>query len=381
MKSISLAPIVSRIVTFWVILFLFNSCSSDENNTEEEPVIPAATDISIASNTSLISWTDAADLAQKVSTALSYSYGATLESETEKQQSFNTDTTQVTASIAFKAAFDSAYRDTNTSNNSVSIALEKDVVIPPTPQGVVLSADGPGDTYSLITSILAPGQNPIETPDCGHSAFGDHIDELFDTDLNANVFRFFIHTTPDNDRCQNFDRQRNEIKTYDQSPDNLLGVENEKVVYKWKFKLAAGFQASPNFTHLHQLKSVGGDFASMPMYTLTTRKGTPDRLELRYAETDDQNTVAQTDLAPLTDTWLEVTETITYGTSGAYEIEIVKVEDGTVLFEYANSSIVNWRPGGSFVRPKWGIYRSLINDQDLRDEEVLFADFSITEIE
>lgn len=245
---------------------------------------------------------------------------------------------------------------------------------------VLLDADGPGNTYALITSVLAPGYNPIETPDCNHAAFGDHIDEIFDTDLNTNVFRFFIHTTPDNDRCINFDRQRNEIKTYDQSPDNLLGIEGETVIYTWKFKLATGFQSSPNFTHIHQLKSVGGSLASMPMYTLTTRKGSPDKLQLRYAETDSQTTIKQTDLAPFIGTWLEVTETIKYGISGTYEIEIKKVSDGTVLFTYSNNSIINWRAGADFVRPKWGIYRSLINSQDLRDETVLFANFSIEEV-
>ena len=248
------------------------------------------------------------------------------------------------------------------------------------PGQIVLDADGSGNTYALITSILAPGHNPIEVPDCNHTAFGDHIDEVFDNELNTNVFRFYLHVTPDDDRCINSDRQRNEIKTYDKSPDNLLGSENERVVYKWKFKLANGFQSSPNFTHLHQLKSVGGSLESMPMYTLTARKGSPDRLELRYAETDTQVTLAQTDLLPLIDTWLEVTETIEYGTSGTYNIEIKKVNGNTILFAYSNNNIVNWRPGADFVRPKWGIYRSLINSQDLRDESVLFANFSIEEV-
>lgn len=246
---------------------------------------------------------------------------------------------------------------------------------------VVLSADGPGDTYNLITSVLAPDNKPIEAPDCSHESFGEHIDEVFDNDLDQNVFRFFIHTTPDDDRCINSDRQRNEIKSYDKSPNNLLGIENEKVIYKWKFKLAAGFQSSPNFTHLHQLKSVGGSLESMPMYTLTTRKGNPDRLELRYAETDDQITLTRTDLAPFLGVWVEATEIIEYGTAGTYEIVIKRCADDEVLFTYADDSIINWRPGAEFVRPKWGIYRSLINAQDLRDEEVLFADFIIEEIQ
>jgi hypothetical protein len=244
---------------------------------------------------------------------------------------------------------------------------------------VTLDANGAGNTYEEIANVLAPGYDPVEEPDCNHSSFGRHIDEIFDTELSINVFRFFMHVTPDNDRCINTDRQRNEIKTYDKSPDNLLGVENEEVVYKWKFKLDNNFQVSSSFTHVHQLKSVGGSLASMPMYTLTLRKGNPDRLELRYAETTSQTTLKQTDLAPLKGAWLEVIETITYRTSGAYSIEIKKVSDNTLLFDYTNNDIINWRAGADFVRPKWGIYRSLNSSQDLRDEEVLFANFSVEE--
>ncbi|WP_067151264.1 T9SS type A sorting domain-containing protein [Pseudotamlana agarivorans] len=244
---------------------------------------------------------------------------------------------------------------------------------------VVLDADGPGDTYALITSVLAPGYNPIETPDCSHTSFGDHIDEVFDNTLNSYVFRFHIHANEDNDRCINYDRQRNEIKTYDQSPDNLLGIEGETVIYKWKFKLEQGFQSSSSFTHIHQLKSVGGSLESMPMYTLTTRKGNPDQLELRYAETNSQTTVKKTALSPLVGTWLEVTETIEYGTAGTYDIIIKKVSDNSTLFSYTNNNINNWRPGASFVRPKWGIYRSLNSVADLRDETLLYANFSIEE--
>lgn len=364
------------LILMLVFHFIFNACSGDEEPVQ--PTGPITADLSVATSQTLITWSDATDLIQKLESALRYSFGAAQESEVDTNQSFTADSTAVTATINFKTAFQNVYTDPNTANNSISIVLQKEVVVP---EAVELNADGPGNTYELIRSVLAPGHNPIEVPDCNHAAFGEHIDELFDADLNSNIFRFYIHTSPDNDRCINFDRQRNEIKSYDKSPDNLLGIVNEKVVYKWKFKLENGFQVSPNFTHLHQLKSVGGSLESMPMYTLTARKSSPDRLELRYAETDNQVTLAQTDLAPLIGTWLAVTETISYGTSGSYAIEIKQVSDDTILFEYSNSSIVNWRPNAEFVRPKWGIYRSLINDQDLRDEAVLFADFSIAEID
>jgi len=253
--------------------------------------------------------------------------------------------------------------------------------------GTALSADASMDTYDLITSVLAPGQNPIETPDCGHTAFGDHIDQLHDADLGKDVFRFHLHLDEDDDRCINFDRQRNEIKTYNQSPDNLLGVLGEEVRYNWKFKLDAGFQSSSKFTHIHQLKSVGAsnNEDDMPQITFTTRKGTdgnPDQLELRYAEDLTQITWAQTDLTPFKGVWVEATETVTYGDwgEGTYSLEIKKVSDDSVLFAHTENNTRMWKTNASFIRPKWGIYRSLENAADLRDEEVLFADFCIEEL-
>ena len=367
---------VAVLVLVFTALLSLSFCSSQE---DEQPTtfVPTNTDISVTTSESLLIWIDGNDLIQKLENSISYNYGDASQSQTEKSLVISSDSTSAIASINFKQEFSNLFSDTNVANNSVTISLEKEII---QNNAVILKADGPGNTYDLITSVLAPGNNPIEVPDCNHSEFGNHIDEVFDSELNENIFRFYIHTTPDNDRCLNFDRQRNEIKTYDKSPDNLLGIENETVVYKWLFKLPEGFQSSPNFTHLHQLKSVGGDFSSMPMYTLTTRKGSPDRLELRYAETDTQITLKQTDLATLIDVWLEVTETISYGASGTYAISIKKVIDGTVLFEYTNNDIINWRPEGTFVRPKWGIYRSLLNAQDLRDETILFANFSVEEL-
>jgi len=44
---------------------------------------------------------------------------------------------------------------------------------------------------------------------------------------------------------------------------------------------------------------------------------------------------------------------------------------------YSNTNSDMWRNGTTFVRPKWGIYRSLNTPGDLRDETVLFNDFYI----
>jgi len=246
---------MKNIALLLILNFVFYSCNSNDDEAKE----PIVTDISISTSVSLINWINEEDLQQKLENIISYDYGLVRENKIEKQQLFNSDKTQVTATIDFKQEFRDAYKDPNTFNNSVTIDLVQEIS---NPEQVLLKADGAGNTYELITSVLAPGSNPIEAPDCGHMDFGEHIDEIFDNDLNAHVFRFYIHTDQDNDRCINFDRQRNEIKSFDKSPDNTLGVENEKVIYRWKFKLPAGFQSSPKFTHIHQLKSVGCRFSA-----------------------------------------------------------------------------------------------------------------------
>lgn len=246
---------------------------------------------------------------------------------------------------------------------------------------VTLTADGVGSTYELINTALAnPGRDVVEVPDCGHTSFGRHIDEVFDTELNKNVFQFYAHVEQDNDRCQNYDRQRTEIKTYDGSPENVKANIAETVVYKWKFKLSDTFKVSSNFTHIHQIKSVGGAYESIPMITLTLRKSSPDRLELRYAPMLSQSTLKTAQLDLFRGNWVEVYEKITFGDAGSYQIEIKNITSGQVIFSYTNDAIDMWQDGAGFARPKWGIYRSLIHKQDLQDEIVKFADFSIEEI-
>ena len=242
---------------------------------------------------------------------------------------------------------------------------------------VTLSAGGKSNTYELINSVLAPGNVAVEAPDqcSSHASFGPHIAQVWDEDLKENVFEFYSHVTPDNDRCINFDRQRIEIKTYESSPDNLKGTTGEMVTYKWKFKLPSGFQPSASFTHIHQIKAVGGT-AGDPIFTLTPRKGSVNKLELIH---DNKNVLASVPLAYFENTWVEATEVLTVGASGTYSMNIKEVKTGKTILSFSSSNIMTIRPDNDFIRPKWGIYRSLKKSSELRDEAVRFADFAIKE--
>ncbi len=248
---------------------------------------------------------------------------------------------------------------------------------------VFLNANGPGNTYEDINAVLAPGYNVIEAPDLApdgsHQGFGRHIAEVWDTDLGKYVFEFYSHALLDNDIATlELDRQRVEIKTYGNSPANLIGTLGETIRYQWRFKVPTGFQPSSNFTHIHQIKAVDGD-DSKPLFALTPRKGTPNQLEFNYAKDSLSVTYATADLSLFEGTWVEATEVIKVGATGTYSIVLKRVSDGTTLLSYSNANIATIRPSNSFIRPKWGIYRSILDIASLRDEAVRFSDFSITE--
>jgi hypothetical protein len=241
---------------------------------------------------------------------------------------------------------------------------------------VSLNADGPGNTYELINSVL--GGTAEEVPDCSHPAFGRHIAEAWDNTLGRYVFVFYIHVTPDNDRCTAFDRQRNEIKTYGPSPAYLKGMYGDLCNYRWKFKLDSGFQPSPNFTHIHQIKAGDGTDADSPLITITPRSATPERLEIIYTAPtglSGSGTKATAALANFKGQWIEAFERTLYSSNGTYELTLRRVSDGFVLLSYTNNNLNMWRGDATFNRPKWGIYRSLDSSSYLRDEQVLFANF------
>ena len=240
----------------------------------------------------------------------------------------------------------------------------------------LLVADGTTPAYTLIRGVLGAS---AETPDCAHPDFGPHITQAQDEELGKSVFVFHMHVTPDNDRCSAFDRQRLEIKTDGGSPSYLKAFLKDTVTYRWRFRLPEGFRPTSNFTHLHQLKPGDGD-ADMPIITLTARKGTPDRMQIIWSDGAGGHGATPTEvpLAPFLGAWVEAFEQVTFGRNGAYFLAVKRLRDGATLLSYSNTNIDLWRTGTSFVRPKWGIYRSLNSSAELRDEQVRFDRFCLS---
>jgi hypothetical protein len=87
--------------------------------------------------------------------------------------------------------------------------------------------------------------------------------------------------------------------------------------------------------------------------------------------------------------WVQVHEEVHYLHDGSYALRITRIRDGQVLMDFRDDHIDMWRIGSSYIRNKFGIYRSLAGgrlDEDpvgqsplLKNESLLLSDFRIYE--
>lgn len=265
----------------------------------------------------------------------------------------------------------------------------------PKPQQVDgrLIADGNSErTYELIERS---GYNH-ETPDSSREHITkhfQHIQQLYDSQLKKDVFAFFIHANIDDDRglADVTDRQRNEIKTDNKSPKSLVAQEGETMIFSWKFCLPVGFQTTTKFSHIHQLKGIDNATntadVDLPLITLTAYSNSKggQQLRVRYNNRyQGTSTLASTDLSDFLGNWVEVEEKVRFGEHGSYEIVITRLKDKKILLKLSPMEMDMWRTDCIGLRPKWGIYRYLGEERSLqnqlRDEEIRFADFSIQKL-
>lgn len=258
--------------------------------------------------------------------------------------------------------------------------------------GTLIADGNNAKTYDLIKRSGYNHESPDSSQEHKNVHF-QHIQQVHDSQLNKYVFAFFIHAATDDDRgLPNItDRQRNEIKTDNKSPQRLVAQQGETMEFHWKFCLPTGFRTTIKFSHLHQLKGInnasGTADVSSPLITLTaySTSKSGQQLRVRYNKRNEGTmTIASTDLAAFLGNWVEVEERVRFGENGSYEITITRVKDGKILLKLKPQKIDMWRTNCTGIRPKWGIYRYLGENrswqEQLRDEEIRFADFSIRKL-
>ncbi len=251
-----------------------------------------------------------------------------------------------------------------------------------------IEADGiPSNTYSLFTALLGP--RALEIPDLfsnNHPEI-EHIQQQFGSPYGP-YFVFSIHRDIDHDRGlfpANSDRQRNEVKAYDKSVPVAKGMLGETVRYHWYFRLTDNFPVTPRFSHFMQIKAFdGAGGGRQPIMTLTgVIRSNGNQLEVRYNPTNESplQVLASYPLDKIRGQWLEAEVIATYANQGYLRV-LVRNDTKEPVIDIEISSIDLWRNGAFFNRPKWGIYRSIVDLEYLVNETdtVDFADFTIQKI-
>ena len=264
-----------------------------------------------------------------------------------------------------------------------------------------------GATYSDINTYMRRfGFDYTEHPNCT-GGYGGHIDGIHgavddDPILNRHVFRFDIHIDPviDGDRCSatTVDRQRNEMKSRTENVEwaKVQGNWDEWQILEWKFRLPVGLQPTANFFHIHQLKAQDGPHNGAPTITITPRadsSGSNKRIQIIHSvdgrDTDKGTIVDNVPLSEFEGEWVQVREEMHYTYDGFYSVKIIRIRDGRVLIDHTDPNIDMWRMGSSYIRSKFGLYRSLAGgrlNQDpvgqsplLKNESLWITDFRVYE--
>lgn len=257
--------------------------------------------------------------------------------------------------------------------------------VPETLSEVTLKAEAGKKAIPQVQAAF--GKYSIETPakPMGTNRNFEHLTVEKDKEMGA-AFLFRIRRDMDGDRDKVWpkgqERQRNEIKGYQSSPKTMKALPGDVTRYHWYFKIHESFAVTKNFCHFFQLKPVGGKSASDPLLTLSGSivRG-KQQLEMRWWAEDGNKRMFVADWKDCKGKWLKCECISRMGEKGFLRLSVTS-SDMDIRFVNEIPGLVTWQPDYSFIRPKWGIYRSLVNKENIPNEEdeVRMTNFTIQKL-
>lgn len=201
-----------------------------------------------------------------------------------------------------------------------------------------------------------------------------HPDRKYVVVEGGDHYRFNIWAD-DRDTTGGGDRQRTESKGMVQNGTTLKMHNGETWTIAYDMFMPATLHGTSRFTHIFQTKTPATNAG--PWVTLDLgRSGSKELLRARAYSTPGAPDIASTDLAPLRDKWISIEWTLTIGTKGTAGCT---VRNGTGVAAQGSVSNVQIPDQGDYVRPKWGIYRSVQSaSSDIIDTFLLFRNYTAT---
>lgn len=178
----------------------------------------------------------------------------------------------------------------------------------------------------------------------------------------------------DRDSTGDGDRQRTEAKGMVQNGTALKMVDGQTWNISYEMYRPSTLHGTSKFTHIFQTKIPSTDAGPFVTLDLTRESSTSETLRARAYANSGSPTIASTPLGPLRGTWVTIRWTLTIGSSGSARFVCVDSAGKTVADGTMHG--VNIPDQGDYVRPKWGIYRSVESaSSDIVDTYILFRDY------
>jgi len=187
-------------------------------------------------------------------------------------------------------------------------------------------------------------------------------------------YRFNIWKN-DRDSTGGGDRQRTEAKGMVQNGTALKMLNGQTWNLSYQMYIPATLHGTSRFTHIFQTKNPSSEDAG-PFVTLdlTRESSTSETLRARAYANSGSPTIASTPLGPLRDSWITVQWTLTIGQSGSARFVCINSAGKTVADGTKTGVVLP--DHGSYIRPKWGIYRSIKSaSSDILDTYLLFRNY------
>lgn len=223
--------------------------------------------------------------------------------------------------------------------------------------------------------------SPITEQYCdgGHAGFGAHIQEAYDSTLNANVFRFISHAAEDID-CAGAgdDRQRLQVDTSTFGSSDTWARENDWMTYKWNFFLSEDFRISSAGLALFQLNVLGGNGQAMSVILARTLGGENKIVFTHNPIGGTADNVATDNFENYNGRWINAfVRSRSSNENGLLQFILREASSGNTIAHYIGDDLDMWRDSGTGQRSSWGIYRFFNGHIPLKDEEMLIDSICI----
>ncbi|TCO58042.1 hypothetical protein [Actinocrispum wychmicini] len=205
---------------------------------------------------------------------------------------------------------------------------------------------------------------------------GNHHPDRKYVIVEGDHYRFNIWAD-DRDTTGGGDRQRTESKGMVQNGTTLKMHNGETWKIAYEMFMPSTLHGTSRFTHIFQTKTPstnGGPWVTLDL----TRSGSKEMLRARAYANSGSPDIAATDLAPLRDKWITIEWTFTPGSKGTAACVIRNGTGSSApIVAQGKMSNVNIPDQGDYVRPKWGIYRSVESAKsDIINTYLLFRNYS-----